>query len=411
MNKTTTQLAQIKKTQGKAFRGGASKGWREVKLGEVAKIITGKTPPTKKQELFGSKYPFITPTDISENSRFCSTKRFLSEKGKEFQNNLLLPKDTICYTCIASIGKICITTQESFTNQQINSVIVDDKKTTYNFLFYFLKYTTLDIQNMAGGTTTGIVNKTQFSKTKILLPPLPEQKAIAEVLSSLDDKIDLLHRQNKTLEDMAQALFRKWFIDEADARWEEKPLSYFGDVICGKTPSKKIYDYFGGNIPFIKIPDMHSKTFIFETADSLTDKGKNSQKNKTLPLKSICVSCIATVGLVSMNAFESQTNQQINSIIPKKDEFRYFVYLFMKSSKDLLEAMASGSTATMNLNTGNFSNIMLPKIDEKLLLDFHHRVEPIFNKIFFNQSQIRTLENLRDTLLPKLMSGVVRVRF
>ena len=106
-----------------------------------------------------------------------------------------------------------------------------------------------------------------------------------------------------------------------------------------------------------------------------------------------------------MSAFESQTNQQINSIIPKKDEYRYFIYLFMKSINDLLHAMASGGTATMNLNTGNFAKIPVPVANEGLIYEFHFTVEPIFGKIHFNQEQIHTLENLRDTLLPKLMSG------
>ena len=112
-----------------------------------------------------------------------------------------------------------------------------------------------------------------------------------------------------------------------------------------------------------------------------------------------------------MNAFESQTNQQINSIVPKKDEYRYFIYLFMKSSKDLLEAMASGGTATMNLNTGNFANIIVPTANEKLISEFDDIVKLLFKKIFFNQSQIRTLENIRNALLPKLMGGNIRVNY
>jgi type I restriction enzyme S subunit len=210
---------------------------------------------------------------------------------------------------------------------------------------------------------------------------------------------------------LAQTLFREWFIEEAGDEWEEKPLSYFGDVVCGKTPSKKNIEYYNGNIPFIKIPDMHGNTFIFNTTDTLTEEGSNSQKNKLLPPKSICVSCIATVGLVSMNIIESQTNQQINSIIPKQDNYRYFLYLYMKSSYDLLHAMASGGTATLNLNTGDFKKMGILKPNEDILNNFHNLVEPQFNKIFANQQQIKTLENLRDTLLPKLMSGEVRVKY
>jgi type I restriction enzyme S subunit len=197
---------------------------------------------------------------------------------------------------------------------------------------------------------------------------------------------------------------------EAREDWEEKPLSFFGDIICGKTPPKSNASYFDGNVPFIKIPDMHGQTFIFRTTDTLTESGRDYQKNKTLPVRSICVSCIATVGLVSMNVIESQTNQQINSIVPKEDFYRYFLYLFMLSSRDILEALASGGTATMNLNTGDFSKMLIPYCGDELLNSFNQRVYSFFEKIFVNQQQIQTLETLRDNLLPKLMSGEVRVK-
>lgn len=280
-----------------------------------------------------------------------------------------------------------------------------------DFIFYFFANKELvDISYSAsGGTRMPRADWDFLAQTIWNIPPLEEQKAIVEVLSSLDDKIDLLHRQNQTLESLAQTLFRQWFIEEAKEEWEEKPLNYFGDIICGKTPSKSNPQYFDGNVPFIKIPDMHGNTFIFKTTDTLSELGKESQKNKTLPPKSICVSCIATVGLVSINIVESQTNQQINSIVPNKDIYRYFLYLFMQSSYDLLHAMASGGTATLNLNTGDFSKMEILKPDDETLKNFHEIIEPIFEKIFINSKQIQTLENLRDTLLPKLLTGEVRV--
>jgi len=277
------------------------------------------------------------------------------------------------------------------------------------FAFYFLK--SIDFGGFNSGSAQPSLNRNFIHPLPITIPPLPEQKAIASVLSSLDDKIDLLYRQNKAIEAIAETLFKQWFVEEAQEDWKEKPLSFFGDIICGKTPSKKIQSYFNGKIPFIKIPDMHGNIFLFETADSLTEEGKLSQSNKTLPPKSICVSCIATVGLVSMNAKESQTNQQINSIIPKEEYYRYFVYLLMKSYYDLLHSMASGGTATLNLNTGDFSKIPVSYSGDKVLVAFQAQVKSLFDKIFSNQSQIRTLEKLRNTLLPKLMSGEVRVAY
>lgn len=265
------------------------------------------------------------------------------------------------------------------------------------------------IKSMTGSSGRQRVQTDVVKDYEFNLPPLPEQTAIASVLSSLDDKIDLLHRQNETLEKMAEALFRQWFVEEAEEDWEEVPLSYFGEIICGKTPSKKFQEYFNGEYSFIKIPDMHGKTFVFDTTDSLSEKGFNSQINKSLPEKSINVSCIATVGLVTMNAKKAQTNQQINSIIPKEG-FRYYLFCTMKASYNLLHSMASGGTATLNLNTGDFSKIKIPLPNKETITSFNEVVTPKFDKIFENQTQIRTLTSLRDTLLPKLMSGEVRVK-
>jgi len=317
-------------------------------------------------------------------------------------------------TVVGSVGECAIVPTTLAGWNVARAVSVARIKENFDKRFIKYAFKTEDVIFQMYGNTNDTVqptlNLSSLKGIKFNLPPLPEQKAIASVLSSLDDKIDLLHRQNKILEAMAETLFRQWFVEDAQEGWEENPLSFFGEIICGKTPSKKIHSYFNGKIPFIKIPDMHGNIFLFETADSLTKEGKQFQANKTLPPKSICVSCIATVGLVSINAKESQTNQQINSIIPQKDYYRYFLYLTMKSYNDLLHSMASGGTATLNLNTGNFSKIPVPYPGDKFLVDFQVQVEPFFDKIFTNQAQIRTLEKLRDTLLPKLMSGEVRVK-
>jgi type I restriction enzyme S subunit len=286
---------------------------------------------------------------------------------------------------------------------------IDKKMVVPKFLYYqltIIDYTSLNVGSAVPSLTAPVINQ-----IKISLPPLPEQKAIASVLSSLDDKIDLLHRQNKTLESIAETLFRKWFIEEARDDWEEVSLSQLANIICGKTPSKKKPEYFDGNVPFIKIPDMHGNIYITQTADSLTEEGENSQRNKTIPSFSICVSCIATVGLVSMTIAESQTNQQINTIIPYKEIYRYYLFLYMKNSFDLLQAMGSGGTATLNINTSSFSKMNIDKPDDITLENFSNKVSLIFNKILSNQKQIKTLESLRDTLLPKLISGNIRVEY
>jgi type I restriction enzyme, S subunit len=181
------------------------------------------------------------------------------------------------------------------------------------------------------------------------------------------------------------------------------------EIICGKTPSKARPEFYEGEVPFIKIPDMHGETFIVSTIDSLSTKGASSQQNKYVPKGSICVSCIATVGLVSITTNPSQTNQQINTIVPRNEIYSYYSYFLMKSKEQYLKDLGSGGTATLNVNTSLFSNIKVAIPNEESLNDFHYKVEPIMLKILSNQIENIKLSKTRDTLLPKLMSGEIDV--
>ncbi|MEZ4511446.1 MAG: restriction endonuclease subunit S [Chloroflexota bacterium] len=129
--------------------------WREVKIGSLGSVLTGKTPPTAKQHYFGRDYPFITPTDIDGIKREVKTERFLSESGKEYLGNLLLPPNTVCFVCIgATIGKMCMTDQPSITNQQVNSIIVDEENFDPRFVYYALRYATPRVINVSSGAAT-----------------------------------------------------------------------------------------------------------------------------------------------------------------------------------------------------------------------------------------------------------------
>ena len=392
-------IKESRKSRSRQWEGeDGMREWKEFRLLDIAKIYDERRIPLSKMEREKRKggYPYYGASgiiDYVDHYLFDGDYVLISEDGE----NLKTRQTPIAFK---ASGKFWVNNHAHII--QANQPYISD------LLVYFIM--NVDLNPFLTGAVQPKLNQENLLSIPFLLPKNEtEQRAIAAVLSSLDDKIDLLHRQNKTLEAMAETLFRQWFVEEAEDGWEEKPLSFYGDIICGKTPLKQVRSYFNGNIPLIKIPDMHGNVFLFETADSLTEEGKLSQPNKTLPPKSICVSCIATVGLVALNVKESQTNQQINSVVPYEDFYRYFLFLTMKSSYDLLHAMASGGTATLNLNTGDFSKIPVVYPGKDVLMNFHNKIEPFFTKIYFNQSQIRTLAKMRDTLLPKLMSGEVRL--
>lgn len=185
--------------------------WKSIKIADLGRVVTGKTPSTAKPHLYGENYPFITPTDI-DSLRYCVPTRFLSEEGRESQRNILLPAKSVCVTCIASVGKMCMTNRPSFTNQQINSVIVDEAQHDPFFIFYLLKTKVEHLKAIAGGVATPIINKTTFSEVEVSVPPLPTQRRIASILSAYDDLIENNTRRIAVLEEIARRVYVEWFV-------------------------------------------------------------------------------------------------------------------------------------------------------------------------------------------------------
>jgi type I restriction enzyme S subunit len=384
--------------------------WVENTLSELTSRIGDGLHGTPQYDDNGDYY-FINGNNIKNGKVELKTETKRVTEAVALSYAKPINKETILLSINGTIGNLGIYNGEQCMLGKSVCYINPNSKVESKFLYYNLL--NQDFQNflelIATGTTIPNVPLKGLREYTLSLPPISEQQAIAEVLSSIDDKIDLLHRNNKTLEEMAETLFRQWFVEGAKEDWEDRPLLYFGKIICGKTPSTSNKNFFEGSIPFVKIPDMHGNIFIFNTTTTLTETGVNSQPKKTIPIGAIMVSCIATVGLVAISTTPCQTNQQINTIVPREPHYKYFLFLALKNMKDELKALAGGGSVTDNLNTSNFSNVSINTPKEELLMSFNGLVDPIFDKIKHNARNIIALSQLRDTLLPKLMSGQVRV--
>jgi type I restriction enzyme S subunit len=261
-----------------------------------------------------------------------------------------------------------------------------------------------------------------IEKFKIHLPPLPEQRAIAEVLSSLDDKIDLLHRQNKTLEQMAETLFRQWFVEPFDSDqdkkkegWEEKPLKEIVDIAIGRTPPRKESQWFSTNpndVKWISIKDMGDDgVFIFNTSEYLTKEAVEKFNIPIIPENTVVLSFKMTLGRVGITSKKMLSNEAIAhfKFRPTTPLTKEYLYLFLKTYP--YDTLGSTSSIVTSINSQMIKEMIITIPDKKTIEAFKNITENKFNKIKSNQQQIRTLEKLRDTLLPKLMSGEVRVKY
>lgn len=372
----------------------------------------------------------ITMEQLSPNNRYVESNIFEEFKGgSKFRNgDTIMARITPClengktaYITSLNENELAFGSTEFIVFREIEG------KSNSKYIYYLLKtpqIRDIAIKSMVGSSGRQRVQQNVLENYEVLLPTLDKQIEIANILSSLDDKIELNRRINENLEQQAQALFKSWFVDFEPFKdgkfvdselgmipegWKVGQISDFGKIICGKTPSKASKDFFGGNIPFIKIPDMHNQLFILHSEDSLSYKGSSSQQNKLLPPYSLLVSCIATVGLVSINTKPSHTNQQINSIVPYKSSYLFYLYLSLILMKKKLENMGRGGTATLNVNTTSFGKISLIIPKQSILDNFSSIVSPLFKNIENLSEQIFKLSQLRDTLLPRLMSGELKI--
>ena len=275
------------------------------------------------------------------------------------------------------------------------------------------------------------------------VPPLDQQREIATILASLDDRITLLRETNATLEAIAQALFKSWFVDfdpvrakmegrmpegmdeataalfpdgfemselgEVPRGWRVGQVADLGDVVCGKTPPTSAPENYGCDVPFITIPDMHDLLAVTTTARSLSKLGADSQPKKYLPPGAICVSCIATPGLVVRVTTTAQTNQQINSVIPQREWGSSFPLFLLRRIGDAVRSGGSGGSVFHNLSKSGFEQLPVLLTEPELADCFNAAIDPLVEKIVANQLQAQILSTLRDTLLPRLISGQLRL--
>ena len=259
------------------------------------------------------------------------------------------------------------------------------------------------------GSVREIMDWDEMCKVELPVPSIDKQRSIVKAYQTITERIELKRRINDNLEATALSIYKCFFVDyipfdgSQPSSWKEVTVDDIAsDVICGKTPPTADPQNYGGTIPFITIPDMHGSVYTTSTARFLSEKGASTQPGKMLPANSVCVSCIASVGLVCLTAEPSQTNQQINSIICKEQISPFYVYTKMTTLNEYLKQLGAGGSTTLNINKTLFGQIPILLPDEASMKEYHNKVEPLFSSIRENQYEIQHLESLKRLLLSQL---------
>ena len=299
--------------------------------------------------------------------------------------------------------------------------VKDFKGNDPRFSAYFLK--SILTRTSSDKSAVPGVNRNDLHARKVRVTrDADQQVVIASILSAYDDLIENNQQRIQLLEQATRLLYKEWFVhlrfpghehvtitDGLPQGWKQSTVSDLGKIVTGKTPSTKKPENFGGNISFVKTPDMHRSRVIVETKECLSEKGAKTQSNKTLPVGSILVACIgAKLGVVSITCKPCQTNQQINAVIPNHDFYRYYSLFALIDVKPRLEAMGGGATMP-NVNKSKFASIPILIPSQILLQAFQEFACDIFQQIQLLHQQNIALTKARDLLLPRLINGEVMV--
>lgn len=394
------------------------------KISDIGEVVGGGTPSTANSDFWGGDIPWISPKDLTgyKSVYISHGESFLNKTGLK-SGTKLLPKDTVLFSSRAPIGYVAIASNPICTNQGFKSIICNKEIINPLFLYYYIKGNLDYIKLFGTGATFPEISGAAMRKIKVQIPSLPTQQKIASILSAYDRLIENNTRRIRLLEQMAENIYKEWFVrfrfpehenveivNGLPKGWEIKIIADFGRIETGKTPPMSNRDLYGGDILFVKTPDMHGKLFVRSTSETLSQEGNNYQRTKLLPINSIMVSCIGTAGIVSINTNLAHTNQQINSIILNNLEDLEWLYYVCRQLKPTIELFgATGATMT-NLSKGKFEKlkIVVPKVDFRGA--FHKRIRPYFKEIYALEQQNTFLTRQRDLLLPRLMSGKLEVK-
>lgn len=429
-------------------------GWDWRLLTELARLESGHTPSRKKKDYWGGDIPWIGIRDATANHgrTIFATNENTNELGIANSAARVLPQHTVCLSRTASVGYVVVMGRPMATSQDFVNWVCGPEL-DYRYLKYALIAEGNALLRFADGSVHQTIYFPEVKALHIALPELGEQNAIADVLSALDDKIELNRRMNETLEALAQAVFKDWFVDFGPVRrkqegatdpvailgglipdpakaapvaalfpegfgedglpegWEIGPFSNQIEIIGGGTPKTSKPEYWDGDIPWFSVADTPngSDTFVFETEKAITREGLVNSSARLVGPGTTIITARGTVGNLAVAGCEMTFNQSCYALKASAGEAPYFTFLSTKRIVERLQSMAHGSVFS-TITRQTFDNVDAARPPLGVRDAFEDLVDALFVRVRASVLENRTLAETRDYLLPRLMSGEVRVR-
>lgn len=387
-----------------------------VLLGDICDIKIGRTPPRKESQWFsatgGSKWVSIKDMGVSGKNIFATSENLTDEAVRKFRIPTI-KKGTLMLSFKLTVGRLGFATEDMYSNEAIAQLPVKNPEVVdKDWLYYYLKNFNFDSLSSTSSIATA-VNSQTVKNIKVVLPDLETQKKIADILGTIDEKIELNRKMNETLEQMGQALFRHYFIDNPEAeKWETKSIGELCDVKIGRTPPRKESEWFdksGGEV-WVSIKDMgQGMVFISDSSEYLTEEAVARFNIPVIEPDTLLLSFKLTVGRLCISTKRMYSNEAIAQLPLKSGVISAeYLYYFLRNFN--FNQLSSTSSIATAVNSATVRNIGVIIPGRRIIDEFTEQSRTILEMIKNNEQQIQTLTLLRDTLLPRLISGKITIQ-
>lgn len=393
---------------------------KKIHISDIGKVVTGKTPRTSIVENYGGDIPFLTPSDDLSYKSVPKTGKTLTEQGLNEVKNCLLPPHSVCVSCIGTdLGKVVMTSEPTITNQQFNSII-PNRRFDADFVYYLMTLVGKELNYLSKtSTAVPIINKSSFSNYEVEVPDLETQEKIASILSSLDSKIELNRRINDNLEQQAQALFKSWFVDFEPFRGGEFVDSELGlipkgwRVVSLGEVTKQITEKVGNREDVTVLSPINSGELVL-SEEYFTKQVFSKDLSKYLivnPLSFAYNPARINIGSIGLNTFDFVgCVSPVYVVFECEPNYQYFFDFFKRTAmfKDEVALRAIGGVRqSLGYNDLSLIKIIYPTSD--VVVEFNNLYLKMKEVMIKNTDQNEKFISLRDSLLPKLMSGELKI--
>ena len=389
---------------------------KEKFLRELADVQTGPFgSQLHKEDYVADGTPIVTVEHLGSKMFSEQNLPQVSNVDKNRLKKYVLKQGDIVFSRVGSVDRCSYVDQKHdgwmFSGRCLRIRPTSEIDSEYLYYYFCLEEIKQFVRNIAVGATMPSINTKLLGEVVVTFPELEQQKRIAEILSAIDSKIEVNQKINDNLEQQAATYFQELFINNANPMWQISTISDLGTVVGGSTPSKTKPEYYTNNgITWITPKDLsiNKSKFISHGENDITELGLKNSSATVMPKGTVLFSSRAPIGYIAIASNEVTTNQGFKSVIPYSEIGTAFVYFFLKHSLPVIESAASGSTFK-EISGSAMKNIPAIIPDRNTLDQFNSFCAPIFAQQKILEEQNHSLAMLRDSLLPKLMSGAIDI--